>query len=149
MLPNAAAAEEPLTAATIAVSKATELLTRAAQARGRRRTDRPAQEALAAIEEARAAVARVRAALLDADTEPRRAEGAAAPAEPSGESSVEARCLACGETFAVHFPSSEAAPLVAMPVACPRDDCEGVTAVEIPAGAQARVALSCRRADAG
>ena len=138
-LPHAAV-EPSLGEATIAVSKATELLTRASQGRGRRRSDKAAQDARRAIDEARAALSKARVALLRAQkAAPDSGETvAAAPAAPIEERTDEVRCPACEEVFSVTYVVSDA-PFVAMPLACPRDDCDGITAVELPAGVPARV----------
>lgn len=137
-LPNAAA-EESLNQATMAVSKATAVLTRVTQGRGRRRTDRPAREAVRAIDDARAAVALARAALRRREKLARDGDAAAASPEAPREARIAAACHSCGEGFVVHYASAVAAPVVAMPMACPFDGCDGVTEVEFPAGATTRV----------
>jgi len=135
-LPNAE--EEPaLSAATIAVTKATTALAHAAQARGRA-VPGAVSRAGAAVEEARAALRQARDAIK---ASPARHGSGRRPTPPaptfeeavSGE--VEATCPACRRPFVVRYRALGDGPLVAFPIACPSEDCDGVADVEYPASA--------------
>jgi hypothetical protein len=127
--------EEPsLSEATIAVSKATSELTRAAGSRGRVATAARAR-AVSTIEEARAAVEHARRAIA---ASARRASGARAASAADGppvEGQAEATCPACGRPFVVRYRAATKAPTVAFPVACPLAKCDGIASVEYPASA--------------
>jgi hypothetical protein len=134
-LPNADG-EPSLTDATIAVTKATTALARAAQIRGRG-AEAALSQALATVEEARALLRQARLAISAAAARQRRERVSAVPATNSaavpGQS--EATCPGCGCGFVVRYRAMAAAPVVAFPVACPAEDCDGVSEVEYPATA--------------
>ena len=124
-------AEPALSQASLAVSKAAAALTLAAGSR-RRASAVALERALALVEDARQAVAHARLAI---------AAGAARREEPSPERTaettgvegdVQASCPACARPFVVRYRSSAARPLVAFPVGCPADGCDGLATVEYP-----------------
>jgi ElaB/YqjD/DUF883 family membrane-anchored ribosome-binding protein len=126
--------EPLLSEATMAVSKATAELTRAAAARGRS-ADAARARALRTVEEARAAVGQARKAIAASS---RRAGGTrSAPAReaPPVEGRVEAMCSACRRVFVVRYRAPLPGPMVAFPVACPLAECDGITSIEYPASA--------------
>ena len=123
--------EEPsLSEATIAVSKATAELTRAAGSRGRGNAAARARAA-SSIDEARAAVEHARRAI--AASARRGTRAASAPGGPPVEGQAEATCPACGRPFVVRYRAALKTPTVAFPVACPVAECDGITSVEYPA----------------
>jgi hypothetical protein len=128
--------EPSLSATTLAVSKATAALTQAARTRGR--AAEPAlEQAMAMVEEARGALERTRQAIHASAARRRRLHSAAeraSAAEADGE--VETTCPSCGRGMRVRYRVGAPGPVVAFPVACPFDDCEGVATVEYPASAQ-------------
>lgn len=133
-LPNADT-EPSLTDATMAVTKATTALARAAQTRGRTSAAALAK-ALSTVDEARALLRQARTA-MNATARQRRERVAEAskPAPVSGEGQVEATCPACRGLFVVRYRVVAAGPLVAFPVACPAADCDGVSEVQYPTSA--------------
>jgi ElaB/YqjD/DUF883 family membrane-anchored ribosome-binding protein len=125
--------EPSLSEATMAVSKASADLRRAAAARGRA-LEAARTRALQAIEEARAAVERARKAIAasarhGASRTPSVAEGQAR------EGAVEATCPACRRDFVVRYRIERVAPLAVFPVACPVAACDGIASVEYPESA--------------
>jgi hypothetical protein len=127
--------EPALSAATIAVSKATTALTHAASARGRA-AQTALEQALATVAEARDALERARQAINASAARRRRTRTAAErPSAPAADGEVESTCPSCGRTVLVRYRAPSATPVVAFPVACPSEDCEGVATVEYPAAA--------------
>ena len=124
--------EPSLSEATMAVSKASADLRRAAAARGRA-LEAARTRALQAIEEARAAVERARKAIA---ASARHAASRTAVAEGQArEGTVEATCPACRRDFVVRYRVERVAPLAVFPVACPVAACDGVASVEYPESA--------------
>jgi hypothetical protein len=127
--------EPALSAATIAVSKATMELTRAARARGRA-AETALEQALATVAEARAALERARQAIHASAARRRRTRNAAErQSAPPVDGEVESTCPSCGRAVLVRYRAASGSPVVAFPVACPDEDCEGVATVEYPATA--------------
>jgi len=127
--------EPALSAATMAITKATTELTRAARTRGRA-AETALDQALAAVAEARAALERARQAINASAARRRRTRSAAErPAAPGADGEVEGTCPSCGCAIQVRYRAASATPVVAFPVACPAEDCEGVAAIEYPAAA--------------
>lgn len=129
-----AESEPSLSEATMAVSKASSELRRAAVARGRALEPARAR-ALQTIEEARAAVERARKALAAS------ARHAAASRASSGREgrpasgSAEATCPACRRDFVVRYRAAQPIPTAKFPVACPLTECDGIASVEYPESA--------------
>jgi len=125
--------EPALADATIAVSKATSALSQATRARGRA-SDAALEQAMALVAEARAALERARVAIT-ASAARRRRLRAASEAAPgvAAEGRVETTCASCGRDILVRYRAERPTPVIAFPIACPFDDCEGVAAVEYPA----------------
>ena len=121
--------------ATMAVTKATTALSRAAQTRGRSAEAALAQ-ALRTVDEARELLRQARIAISASASRRRRERVAAAAvgdAAVTGQS--EASCPGCGSAFVVRYRAATSALTVAFPVACPAGDCDGVSEVEYPASA--------------
>lgn len=124
------AAEPALSEASLAVTKAAAALTHAAGSRGRA-GGAALERALALVEDARHAVAQARLAIAAGA---RREEP---PTERAGgatgvEGDVQTSCPACARPFVVRYRSASARPLVAFPVGCPADGCDGLATVEYP-----------------
>jgi hypothetical protein len=138
-LPNADG-EPSLTDATMAVTKAATALARAAGARGRS-AETALSQALTTVDEARALLRRARTAM--AASAARRDRFAATTLRSAAflDGQVDATCPACHGSFVVRYRVSEAAPLIAFPVACPAADCDGVSEVQYPGSAVDVVAL--------
>jgi hypothetical protein len=121
--------------ASMAVTKATTALQKAAVTRGRS-AEAALTQALATVEEARAMLRHARIAISAAAARQRRerpAVAAAVAVAPAGES--DGTCPACGCSFVVRYRAAAATPRVVFPVACPGADCDGVGEVEYPASA--------------
>ena len=125
--------EPSLSEATMAVSKASAELRRAAAARGRA-LEAARTRALQTIEEARAAVARARKAIA-ASARHATSRSPAAAEGPPLDGAAEATCPACRRDFVVRFRAARAAPLAVFPVACPVAACDGIASVEYPESA--------------
>jgi hypothetical protein len=125
--------EPSLSEATMAVSKASAELRRAAAARGRA-LEAARTRALQTIEEARAAVARARKA-IGASHRFAASRRASAPEGAPREGTVEATCPACRRDFVVRYRAERAVPLAVFPVACPVAACDGIASVEYPESA--------------
>jgi hypothetical protein len=124
--------EPSLSEATMAVSKASADLRRAAAARGRA-LEAARTRALQTIEEARAAVERARKAIA---ASARHAASRTPSAEvQTREGTVQATCPACRRDFVVRYRAEPAAPLAVFPVACPVAACDGIASVEYPESA--------------
>jgi len=91
------------------------------------------------VVEARAALEKTRQAIHASAARRRRQHAAAdradrpAPAGAGGD--VEATCPSCGRGLRVRYRAASQGPVVAFPVACPFEECEGVAAVEYPVSA--------------
>jgi hypothetical protein len=126
--------EPSLSDASMAVSKASAELRRAAGARGRALETARAR-ALQTIEEARAAVERARKA---AAASARRASASREASRREGfplEGRTEATCPACRRDFVVRYRAERPAPTAVFPVACPLAECDGIASVEYPESA--------------
>ena len=127
--------EPSLSEATMAISKASAELRRAAAARGRA-LEAARTRALERIEEARAAVEQARKAI--AASARHAAPRAPAVAEgPSLDGAAEATCPACRRDFVVRYRAERPVPLAVFPVACPVAACDGIASVEYPESATA------------
>ena len=127
-------AEPSLVEATLAVSKASADLRRAAGARGRA-LEAARARAQKTIEEARVAVERARKAIASAARHVS-ATRAASPLEGRPvEGRTEATCPACSNDFVVRYRAERATPTAAFPIACPRAECDGIANVEHPESA--------------
>jgi hypothetical protein len=130
--------EPTLTEATLAVSKATTALTRAAGSRAGRDADAALGRAMEMVEAARLAIAQARLAI--AASAARREERTRARVEhppvqhalAAVEGDVEGSCPSCGRGFVVRYRSTGPHPVVAFPIACPSPGCEGLSQVEYP-----------------
>jgi hypothetical protein len=124
--------EPALSAATIAVSKATTALTQVTRTRGRA-AETALEQAMAMVADARE---RARQAIHASAARRRRLRPAADRSSASEvEGQVETTCPSCGRDLVVRYRAGNPTPVVAFPVACPFDHCEGVAAVEYPASA--------------
>jgi hypothetical protein len=133
-LPNADN-EPSLSDATIAVTKATTALARAAQTRGRS-AEAALSLALTTVDEARASLRQARLAISASASRQRRDRVSAMPAaDTAAPGQAEATCPGCGCGFVVRYRALARAPVVAFPVACPAADCDGMSEVEYPASA--------------
>ncbi|PYQ53315.1 MAG: hypothetical protein DMF78_09280 [Acidobacteria bacterium] len=127
--------EPALSAATIAVSKVTTALTQATRARGRA-AETALEQAMAMVADARAALERARQAIHASAARRRRLHPADdRSSAPGVEGQVETTCPSCGRDLVVRYRAGNPTPVIAFPIACPFDDCEGVAAVEYPASA--------------
>jgi hypothetical protein len=126
--------EPALSEASMAVSKASAELRRAAVARGRA-LDVARARALETIEEARAAVERARRALAASARLASVSRAASVSEGVPVEGTAEATCPACERPFVVRYRITRPAPAVAFPVACPLAECDGIASVEYPASA--------------
>jgi hypothetical protein len=126
-------AEPTLSQASLAVSKAAMALTQAAGSR-RRAGAVALDRALALVEDARQAVAQARLAIAaGAARRGERVRTERVDEASSGvEGDVQTSCPACGRPFVVRYRSASARPLVAFPVGCPADGCDGLATVEYP-----------------
>jgi hypothetical protein len=124
--------EPLLSEATMAVSKASAELQRAAVARGRA-VDAARTRALQTVEEARTAVERARKAIAASARHASRSSSAREGKPVEGR--AEATCPACRRPFVVRYRVERPAPTVAFPVACPFADCDGIASVEYPSSA--------------
>src|SRR5262249_18225174 len=107
----------------------------ASRARGRA-GETALERAMVLVAEARAALGHARQAITASSARRRRLRAASDRAPDSWmDGDVEATCLSCGRAIRIRYRATSATPLVAFPVACPFDDCEGVAAVEYPASA--------------
>jgi len=125
--------EPSLSEATMAISKASAELRRAAAARGRA-LEAARTRALQTIEEARAAVERARKAIAASARHEASRTASVAEGE-TREGTVEATCPACRRDFVVRFRAARAVPLAVFPVACPVAACDGIASVEYPESA--------------
>jgi hypothetical protein len=128
-----AGSDPTLNQASLAVSKAAMALSHAASSR--RRTGSAALErALALVEDAREAVAQARLAIAaGAARRGERGRSERVDEASSGvEGDVQTSCPACARPFVVRYRSASARPLVAFPVGCPADGCDGLATVEYP-----------------
>jgi hypothetical protein len=125
--------EPSLSEATMAVSKASAELRRAAAARGRA-LETARTRALQTIEEARGAVERARRAIA-ASARLAASRGASVAEGPSRDGTVEVTCPACRRDFVVRYRAEHAVPLAVFPVACPAAACDGIASVEYPESA--------------
>ena len=125
--------EPSLSEASMAVSKASAELRRAAAARGRA-LEAARTRALQTIDEARAAVERARRAIT-ASARHAASRVASGADGPSREGTVEATCPACRREFVVRYRAERAVPLAVFPVACPVAACDGIASVEYPESA--------------
>jgi hypothetical protein len=125
--------EPSLSEATMAVSKASAELRRAAAARGRA-LEAARTRALQTIEDARAAVARARKAIAASAHHPASRSRAVAEEQPL-DGAAEATCPACRQDFVVRYRAERAVPLAVFPVACPVAACDGIASVEYPESA--------------
>ena len=125
--------EPSLSDASMAVSKASAELRRAAGARGRA-LEAARARALQTIEEARAAVERARKAVA---ASARRASASRASRREGRpvEGSADATCPACRRDFVVRYRAERPAPTAVFPVACPLAECDGIASVEYPESA--------------
>jgi hypothetical protein len=126
--------EPSLSDASMAVSKASAELRRAASARGRA-LEAARARALQTIEEARAAVERARKAVA---ASARRASASREGSRREGfplEGRAEATCPACRRDFVVRYRAERPAPTAVFPVACPLAECDGIASVEYPESA--------------
>jgi hypothetical protein len=124
--------EPTLSQASLAVSKAAVALTSAAGSR-HRGNEAALERAMELVEEARQAVAQARIAIAAGSArreERARADGGAPSSGVQGE--VEADCPACTRRFVVRYRAASPRPVVAFPVDCPDDGCDGLATVEYP-----------------
>jgi hypothetical protein len=126
--------EPSLSEATLAVSKASSELKRAAVARGRA-LDAARVRALQTIEEARAAVERARKAIAASARQASAVRSASRREDPPVEGRAEATCPACRQDFVVRYRLERPAPTATFPVACPLAECDGIASVEYPESA--------------
>ena len=126
--------EPSLSEASMAVSKASAELRRAAVARGRALESARAR-ALQTIEEARAAVERAHRAITASARHASVARASSVAEEATVDGRAEAACPACRHPFLVRYRVARPAPVVAFPVACPLAECDGIATVEYPSTA--------------
>jgi ElaB/YqjD/DUF883 family membrane-anchored ribosome-binding protein len=126
--------EPSLAEATMAVSKASAELSRAASARGRV-LEAARIRALQTIEEARAAVEHARRAIAASARQAAASRASSAREGRPVEGSAEATCPACRRDFVVRYRAARPAPTAAFPVACPLAECDGLATVEYPESA--------------
>ena len=126
--------EPSLSEASLAVSKASSELKRAAVARGRA-LEAARARALQTIEEARAAVERARKALAASARQASATRSASLREGQAVEGRAEATCPDCRHDFVVRYRLERPAPTAAFPVACPLAECDGIASVEYPESA--------------
>lgn len=127
-------AEPSLSEATMAVSKASAELRRAASARGRS-LEAARVRALQTIEEARAAVERARRAIAASARHAAASRASSAREGRLASGRAQATCPACGRDFVVRYRAAPLTPTAAFPVACPLAECDGIATVEYPESA--------------
>jgi hypothetical protein len=125
--------EPSVSEASMAVSKASSELRRAAAARGRALASARAR-ALQTIEEARAAVERARKAVA-ASARRSSSRAASRREDRPAEGRAEATCPACRNDFVVRYRAEQLVPTAVFPVACPLAECDGIASVEYPESA--------------
>jgi hypothetical protein len=121
-----------LAEASLAVARALAMLNHLGRQRFRRRLQ-PDDTTDQVIADARRALARAREALAQAaGSRHHRAEAAAAESGALQHGAVAVSCCGCGRRFFVQYQGSATAAAVVFPMACPWEECDGVTEVAYP-----------------